>query len=190
MALQYADLPFITPPSSSYSPSANLVTSNMRLSSSIIAKLAVAASLVAGAPPGRRQITTPDVTVIPDIAPPVVIKDYELVIDNSAVGPDGFWRSSTVAGLPGQPGTFPGPPITANRGESLRIKVRNELVDPTMRRSTSIVRMDFQSVLILADISIFVAGCSHKIALVRIRFSLPHRSFVLRLFADHPPVFL
>lgn len=105
------------------------------------ATLALAASLVAAAPPRRRQFgPTPDVNVIPEITPPIVYKDYELVIDNTAVGPDGFWRSATVAGLAGQNGTFPGPPITANRGENLRIKVRNELVDPGMRRSTSVVR--------------------------------------------------
>jgi FtsP/CotA-like multicopper oxidase with cupredoxin domain len=120
----------------------------MRLPSSIAAKLALAASLVAAAPPLRRQAgPTPDVTVIPEITPAIVFKDYEIVIDNTAVAPDGFLRSSTVAGLPGQPGTFPGPLITANRGENLRIKVRNELVDPTMRRSTSIVRMGSQRVL-------------------------------------------
>jgi FtsP/CotA-like multicopper oxidase with cupredoxin domain len=112
----------------------------MRPPPSIAATLALAANLVAAAPPHRRQFgATPDVNVIPEMTPPIVFKDYEMVIDNSAVGPDGFWRSSTVAGLPGQPGTFPGPAITATRGENLRIKVRNELVDPTMRRSTAIV---------------------------------------------------
>ncbi|KAJ9119375.1 hypothetical protein QFC24_005846 [Naganishia onofrii] len=126
----------------------------MRPTLSVAAKLAVAACLVAAAP-HRRQFTTPDVTVIPEIAPAVVFKDYELVIDNSAVGPDGFWRSSTVAGLPGQPGTFPGPAITANRGENLRIKVRNQLVDPTMRRSTAI----------LTPPCPFVMGYSYEIAL-------------------------
>ncbi|KAJ9105840.1 hypothetical protein QFC19_003410 [Naganishia cerealis] len=117
----------------------------MRPTLSIIANVALTACLVTAAPHRRQLGATPDVTVIPEAAPPVVFKDYELVIDNSAVGPDGFWRSSVVAGLPGQPGTFPGPAITASRGENLRIKVRNQLVDPTMRRSTAIVRMGFRS---------------------------------------------
>jgi FtsP/CotA-like multicopper oxidase with cupredoxin domain len=119
----------------------------------IAAKLALVASLVAAAPPRRRQFgATPDINVIPEITPPIVFKDYELVIDNTPVAPDGFFRSSTVAGLPGQNGTFPGPLITANRGENLRIKVRNELVDPTMRRSTAIVRMGSQSVIVFRQL--------------------------------------
>jgi iron transport multicopper oxidase len=56
-----------------------------------------------------------------------------------------FFRSAVVAGLLGQPGTFPGPTITAQRGENLRINVINELTDPTMRRSTTIVSGDHTS---------------------------------------------
>jgi hypothetical protein len=84
----------------------------------------------------------------------LVFKDYSLVIDNTPVAPDGFLRSAVVAGLEGGRGTFPGPTLTANKGENLRIRVRNELVDPAMRRSTTIVRSCiFVCELIFADYS-------------------------------------
>lgn len=57
-----------------------------------------------------------------------------LPILNANVAPDGFSRSAIVAGA-GIPGTV----ITANKGDVLHINVTNQLTDPTMRRSTSIV---------------------------------------------------
>ncbi|KAJ7062590.1 laccase 17 [Mycena amicta] len=59
---------------------------------------------------------------------------YDLPITNANVSPDGFTRAAIQAG------TFPGPLITCNKGDTLHINVTNQLVDPTMRRSTSIDR--------------------------------------------------
>lgn len=60
----------------------------------------------------------------------------DLPILNANVAPDGFTRSAIVAGA------FPGKLITANKGDVLHINVTNQLTDPTMRRSTSIVSAD------------------------------------------------
>ncbi|KZP20931.1 multicopper oxidase [Athelia psychrophila] len=57
----------------------------------------------------------------------------DLVIANAIIGPDGFNRSTVLAG-----GTFPGPLITANKGDYFQINVQDELTDPTMLLSTSI----------------------------------------------------
>ncbi|KAF9459163.1 multicopper redoxase [Collybia nuda] len=57
----------------------------------------------------------------------------ELEIVNRDISPDGFKRSTVLAG-----GTFPGPLITATKGERLNFKIMNALTDPTMLRSTSI----------------------------------------------------
>ncbi|KAJ7236237.1 Cupredoxin [Mycena rebaudengoi] len=56
------------------------------------------------------------------------IKDFTLNIVNAALSPDGFTRSTVVA-----EGTFPGPLIRAEKGDTLRVTT-----DPTMRRSTTI----------------------------------------------------
>ncbi|KAF8890413.1 laccase subfamily 2 [Infundibulicybe gibba] len=61
------------------------------------------------------------------------IKDVTLNIVNTNLAPDGFSRSVVTAN-----GTYPGPPITAVKGQTLRVKVNNKLTDATMRRSTSI----------------------------------------------------
>lgn len=52
-----------------------------------------------------------------------------------AISPDGFTRSAEVVN-----GVFPGPLLTANKGDSIVVNVQNNLLDPSMRRSTSIVR--------------------------------------------------
>ncbi|KAF8553018.1 laccase [Imleria badia] len=56
-----------------------------------------------------------------------------LTISNGMIAPDGFLRSTTLAG-----GTFPGPLIMVNKGESFAINVVNELKDPEMWLSTSV----------------------------------------------------
>ncbi|KAF8890416.1 Cupredoxin [Infundibulicybe gibba] len=61
------------------------------------------------------------------------VKDVTLDIVNTNLAPDGFSRSVVTAN-----GTYPGPPITAVKGQTLRVKVNNKLTDATMRRSTSI----------------------------------------------------
>ncbi|KAA1478071.1 laccase T2 copper depleted [Dentipellis sp. KUC8613] len=57
----------------------------------------------------------------------------DLRIVNSQIFPDGFLRDSVVA-----EGTFPGPIIKGNKGDTFLINVINELLDPTMEMSTSI----------------------------------------------------
>ncbi|KAJ7024843.1 laccase [Mycena alexandri] len=56
-----------------------------------------------------------------------------LPIVNKQIAPDGFSRSTVLAG-----GTFPGPLITANKGDKFSLNVEDQLTDPTMLRSTSI----------------------------------------------------
>lgn len=51
------------------------------------------------------------------------------------IAPDGFTRSAELVN-----GLFPGPLLTANKGDTIMVNVTNNLLDPTMRRSTSIVR--------------------------------------------------
>ncbi|KAJ6544362.1 laccase 16 [Mycena capillaripes] len=57
---------------------------------------------------------------------------YDLPITNAVVSPDGNPRAAIQAG------SFPGTNIVAMKGDTLHINVTNHLVDPTMRRSTSI----------------------------------------------------
>ncbi|KAG6888301.1 hypothetical protein C0995_009300 [Termitomyces sp. Mi166 len=57
----------------------------------------------------------------------------DLTIKNKVISPDGFTRSSVLAG-----GVFPGPPIIAKKGDNFRINVIDKLTDATMLRSTSI----------------------------------------------------
>ncbi|KAL4072061.1 laccase [Scleroderma citrinum] len=59
------------------------------------------------------------------------VSDLEIV--NKIVSPDGFSRSTVLAG-----GTFPGPLIRANKGDELRINVINNLYDTSMNTTTSI----------------------------------------------------
>ncbi|KAJ6449052.1 laccase [Mycena sanguinolenta] len=56
-----------------------------------------------------------------------------LPIVNAHIAPDGFQRSSVLAG-----GTFPGPLIQANKGDIFSINVVDSLTDNTMSKSTSI----------------------------------------------------
>lgn len=62
-----------------------------------------------------------------------VTRHFNLTIGNKVIAPDGFDRSSIVVN-----GIFPGPVLTATKGDDMAISVHNELTDPTMRRSTSI----------------------------------------------------
>ncbi|KAJ6496268.1 laccase [Mycena sanguinolenta] len=56
-----------------------------------------------------------------------------LEILNAQIAPDGLTRSAVLAA-----GTFPGPLIQANLGDTMSINVVNGLQDPTMLKSTSI----------------------------------------------------
>ncbi|KAH7914601.1 laccase [Hygrophoropsis aurantiaca] len=57
----------------------------------------------------------------------------ELPIVNRLISPDGFERSTTLAG-----GIFPGPLIQANKGDHFHINVVNELTDLSMPLVTSV----------------------------------------------------
>ncbi|KAF9482103.1 laccase [Pholiota conissans] len=61
-----------------------------------------------------------------------------LYIQNKHIQPDGFNRSTVLAGAGKTTGTFPGPLITAKKGDVFNINVVNELTDTTMLVSTSI----------------------------------------------------
>ncbi|KAJ7185038.1 Cu-oxidase-domain-containing protein [Mycena filopes] len=89
-------------------------------------------------------------------ARPSPIKEYTLDIVNGPVSPDGFTRIGVLAN-----GTFPGPPMLVNKGDTLRVTVNNKLTDGSMRLSTSI---DFDGVFTNTDLvydegSPFVTTC-------------------------------
>lgn len=66
--------------------------------------------------------------------PPAVLGPRTTItVGNKVIAPDGFDRSATLAN-----GIFPGPLITAQKGDTFAIEVVNELVDETMFKSTSI----------------------------------------------------
>ncbi|KAG8705688.1 laccase, partial [Ceratobasidium sp. 395] len=58
---------------------------------------------------------------------------YTLNVANGQVAPDGVTRNAVLAN-----GRFPGPLIKANKGDTLKITVNNQLTDSTMRRSTAV----------------------------------------------------
>ncbi|KAG1735550.1 laccase [Suillus lakei] len=65
---------------------------------------------------------------------PVVLgPQTTITIGNNVIAPDGFERSATLVN-----GIFPGPLITAQKGDNFAIEVVNELEDETMFRSTSV----------------------------------------------------
>lgn len=59
---------------------------------------------------------------------------YNLNLAAKTISPDGFIRSAALVN-----GQFPAPLLKASKGDSVSINVMNNLADPTMRRSTSIV---------------------------------------------------
>jgi len=61
------------------------------------------------------------------------VRHFELTIDNGIVSPDGFPRMAALAN-----GTYPGPTFAVSKGDSVVIPLHNKLVNPGMRRSTSI----------------------------------------------------
>ncbi|KAJ4479348.1 Cu-oxidase-domain-containing protein [Lentinula aciculospora] len=79
-----------------------------------------------------------------------------LDIVNAVGAPDGFSRSMVTAN-----GTYPGPLITANKGDTLVITVNNQLTDDTMRMSTA---LDFDGIFVATansfnEGSSFVTAC-------------------------------
>ncbi|KAG2153310.1 laccase [Suillus clintonianus] len=59
--------------------------------------------------------------------------ETDLIISNKVIAPDGFARSAILAG-----GTFPGPVISAQKGDKFAINVVNQLSDDSMLKSTSV----------------------------------------------------
>ncbi|KAI0030477.1 Cu-oxidase-domain-containing protein [Vararia minispora EC-137] len=76
------------------------------------------------------------------IASVALAKTESVTLDivNAQIAPDGFVRSGVTAN-----GIYPGPLISANKGDRLVVKVNNKLTDHTMRRS---VAMDFDGVFV------------------------------------------
>ncbi|KAF9443157.1 multicopper oxidase, partial [Macrolepiota fuliginosa MF-IS2] len=62
-----------------------------------------------------------------------VTKAVTIDVVNAQLAPDGFERSTIVAN-----GQFPGPAITAVKGQTLQVTVNNKLTDASMRRSTAL----------------------------------------------------
>ncbi|KAJ7615877.1 Cu-oxidase-domain-containing protein [Roridomyces roridus] len=69
------------------------------------------------------------------------VKEYTLDVVNAPIAPDGFNRSAF--GILAN-GTFPGPLLIANKGDTVKVTFNNKLTDQSMRMSTSI---DFDGVL-------------------------------------------
>jgi len=69
----------------------------------------------------------------PSAPAPATTKYVELDIVNAPAAPDGFNRIAVLAN-----GTFPGPTITATKGQTLVVKVNNKLTVEDMRMSTTI----------------------------------------------------
>ncbi|KAG6909557.1 Acyl-coenzyme A oxidase 2 [Tephrocybe rancida] len=61
----------------------------------------------------------------------------DLYIANADISPDGFTRSAVLAGTATN-ASFPGPLITANKGDHFQLNVIDQLTDTTMLTSTSI----------------------------------------------------
>lgn len=57
----------------------------------------------------------------------------QLVVSNAKIAPDGFAHDAIVVN-----GDYPGPVLTAVKGERFQIKVKNVLVDESMNKSTTV----------------------------------------------------
>ncbi|KAK1222171.1 hypothetical protein PQX77_014991 [Marasmius sp. AFHP31] len=71
----------------------------------------------------------------------VISRTGDLHIVNKDLSPDGFKRSTVLAGTSADKASFPGPIIKANKGDTFEINVIDELTDPSMDRSTSIATL-------------------------------------------------
>ncbi|CAE6434081.1 unnamed protein product [Rhizoctonia solani] len=83
------------------------------------------------------------------------IVNYDFVINNVNAAPDGFERS--VVAVNGQ---IPGTLIKANKGDTLRVNVTNQLTDSSMRRSTTIVsrRLRLSDAILTTTLLAFSTG--------------------------------
>ncbi|KAJ3981581.1 laccase 2 [Lentinula detonsa] len=83
-----------------------------------------------------------------------------LFIVNKELAPDGFQRSTVLAGFNSSGGTFPGPLISGNKGDRFSLNVTDLLTDPSMVRSTSVHWHGlFQKTTNYADGVAFVSQC-------------------------------
>lgn len=81
--------------------------------------------------------------------------EKHMVISNVDISPDGFRRSTVLAG-----GTFPGVVVRGQKGDRFRLNVVNELKDDTMERATSIHWHGiFQNGTNWADGTTFITQC-------------------------------
>ncbi|KAJ4465860.1 laccase [Lentinula lateritia] len=84
----------------------------------------------------------------------------QIFIVNKDIAPDGFQRSTVLAGRTPQDASFPGPLITGRKGDRFTINITDLLTDPTMDRSTSIHWHGlFQKTTNYADGVAFVSQC-------------------------------
>ncbi|KAG5718890.1 hypothetical protein E4T56_gene17379, partial [Termitomyces sp. T112] len=60
-------------------------------------------------------------------------KQFNFDVVNAQISPDGFTRDAVLIN-----GEFPGPVVSVNKNDRVKIRTNNKLVDPNMRRSTSI----------------------------------------------------
>ncbi|KAJ3873232.1 laccase 1 AVT [Lentinula edodes] len=83
-----------------------------------------------------------------------------LFIVNKQLAPDGFQRSTVLAGLTPSTGSFPGPLISGNKGVRFNLNVTDQLTDPSMVRSTTVHWHGlFQKTTNYADGVAFVSQC-------------------------------
>ncbi|KAF5352605.1 hypothetical protein D9756_006314 [Leucocoprinus leucothites] len=84
------------------------------------------------------------------------VKSVTIDVVNANLAPDGFTRSTVVAN-----GQYPGPPILATKGQTLRVTMNNKLTDPTMRRSTAFNfdGINFNSQNVFEEAEPFVNAC-------------------------------
>ncbi|KAG2092557.1 laccase [Suillus cothurnatus] len=87
--------------------------------------------------------------------PAVLGPNTTIIIGNKVIAPDGFERPATLVN-----GMFPGPLITAQKGDSFAIEVVNKLKDESMFKSTSVHWHGiFQNGTNYADGTSFVTQC-------------------------------
>ncbi|KAJ3713485.1 laccase [Lentinula guzmanii] len=84
----------------------------------------------------------------------------QLYIVNKDIAPDGFLRSTVLAGRTPYNASLPGTLITGRKGDRFLINVTDSLMDPTMDRSTSVHWHGlFQKTTNYADGVAFVSQC-------------------------------
>ncbi|KAJ8091002.1 hypothetical protein PM082_024926 [Marasmius tenuissimus] len=81
----------------------------------------------------------------------VISRTGDLHIVNKNLSPDGFKRSTVLAGTSADKASFPGPIIKANKGDTFEINVIDELTDPSMDRGTSIASITSHPLLPVID---------------------------------------